>query len=220
MLTTRSSGCKDLDGIPVGRGRAGREGGRQKARSSRAPAQARSKKVKVTRAQGRVAVSPGQVQSRRTVVGMRPGRERRCRRSARGLPRPRTDVSRDFATAPLRTHGCRPPSWCPPHFRHRFRGRARRRPGRGTTDFVRNGTRPRGNTTDLHFLAPSRRGSTTIFHFPARSRRGNAAEGGSSAARRTTIPAFGPGAVLPGGTALGLKPFFPRLALTRSRRIT
>jgi hypothetical protein len=94
--------------IPVRRRRAGREGGRQNPRSSRAPAQARSKKVKVTRAQGRVAVSPGQRQSRRTVVSMRPGREQRCRRSVRSLPRPRTDVSRDSATALPRTHGCRP----------------------------------------------------------------------------------------------------------------
>jgi hypothetical protein len=94
--------------IPVGRRRAGRERGRQNPRSSRAPAQARSKNVKVTRTQGRVAVSPGQVQSCGTVGSMRPGRERRRRRSVRSLPRPRTDVSRDFAIVPPRTQGCPP----------------------------------------------------------------------------------------------------------------
>jgi hypothetical protein len=177
----------------VRRRRAGRERGRQKPRSSRAPARARSKKVKVTRAQGRVAVSPGQVQSCRTVGSMRLGREQRCRRSVRSLPDPgRTSLG----IPPPRPHGhtvADPPSWCRPHLRHRFRGRARRRPGRRTTalarsrcgplgcttDFVRNGTRLRGNTPDLHFSTPSRRGG--------------AAEVGFLVAEPTTIPAFGPG---------------------------
>jgi hypothetical protein len=93
--------------IRVRRGRASRERGRQKPRSSHAPAQARSKKVKVTRAQGRVAVSPGQVQSCRTVGSMRPGREQRCRRSVRSLPDPgRTSLG----IPPPRPHDTRLPT--------------------------------------------------------------------------------------------------------------
>jgi hypothetical protein len=85
-----------------------RPGGRQKPGSSRAPARARSRNVKVTRAQGPVAVRPDRMQSCRTAGSIRPGREQRCTRSVRSLPRPPMDIFREFAIAPPRTHGCGP----------------------------------------------------------------------------------------------------------------
>jgi len=132
------------------------------------------------------------MQSCQTPERMRPGREQRCTRSGRSLPRPPTDILRDFAIAPPRTHGCQPPVLMlsasqAPFPRHgsmlTWPGHDCSRPGQMLTAGVHHCFRPGRNRPEGEHEC--------LSHFCPEPP-GGAVEVGLLVAERTTIPTFGP----------------------------